>query len=101
MSHLISCIFTRKGHIESTEGSSLEADNSTLDGKICSASEDKGAVATSSNVSYADIRRQQIANISIFLKGSHIIKAVSVPQEKSEEFFDSLLDDGNVTAAKT
>lgn len=101
MSHLMSCIFARKEHIESTEGSSLEADNLMLDGKICSASDDKGAVATSNSVTYADIRRQHIANISIFLRGSHILKAVSVPQEKSEEFFDSLVDEGNITAANT
>ena len=101
MSHLMSCIFTRKENFQSYETSFFAPYNLMLDGKVWIAPDDKGALATSNSVTYADIRRQHIANVSIYLRGSHILGTVPVPQEESEEFFYSLLKDGNITAAKT
>ena len=101
MSQLMSCIFTRKPLVENFEPSKFAAYNLLYDGKVWVAPDDNEAVTTSNSVTYADIRRQHIANISIFLRGSQMLKNVSIPHKKSEEFFDTLLEDGNVTAAKT
>ena len=101
MSRLLSSIFTGNEQEDSSEPSLFPKKKFKLKGKLQIPSDEKAAVSSSSSPISPDLRKQHIANVSIYLRGSRILRSVPVPHEKSEEFFRSLLKEGNVTAAKT
>jgi hypothetical protein len=101
MSRLLSSIFTGKEQDDCSEPSLFSTKKFKLKGKLRIPSDEMAAVASSSSPISPDLRKQHIANVSIYLRGSSILRSVPVPHEKSEEFFKSLLREGNVTAAKT
>ena len=101
MSRLLSSIFTAKDQDESSTPSSFPSKKFKLKGKLRIPSDEKAADASSTSPISPDLRKQHIANISLYLRGSPILRSVPVPHEKSEEFFKSLLKEGNITAAKT
>ena len=101
MSRLLSSIFTGKEHDDSSDPPLFPKRIFKLKGKLPIPSDEEAAVALSSSPISPELRKQHIANFSIYLKGSPILRSVPVPHEKTEEFFISLLREGNVTAAKT
>lgn len=101
MSRLLSSIFTGKEQDENAKPPSSPPKKFKLKGKLRIPSDEKAAVPSSSSPISPDLRKQHIANISLYLRGSPILRSVSIPHEKSEEFFKSLLKEGNITAAKT
>ena len=101
MSRLLSSIFTGKEEDDSSDPPKFPKRKFKLKGKLQIPSDEKAAVASSSSPISPELRKQHIANVSIFLRGSRILRSVPVPHEKSEEFFKSLLREGNITAAKT
>jgi hypothetical protein len=101
MSCLLSSIFTGKEQDDSSDPSLFPVKKFKLKGKLRIPSNEKAAAASSSSPVSPDLRKQHIANVSLYLRGSRILRSVPLPHEKSEEFFKSLLKEGNLTAAKT
>lgn len=101
MSRLLSSIFTGKEKDDRSDPPLFPKQKFKLKGKLLIPSDEEAAVASSSSPISPDLRKQHIANVFIYLRGSRMLRSVPVPHEKSEEFFRSLLREGNVTAAKT